>query len=68
MKLNVCTATHTLSMIIVILLQTIALSFEFQFAGRCGKMSQASKYFSNFQGEVTPQSEYFLTFCCLPDL
>ena len=68
MKLNVYGATHMLGMVIVILLPIIALSFEFQLFGRYEEMLQASKYFSNFQGQLTSQSGYFLTFCYLPDL
>lgn len=67
-KLNAYRATHMWRMVIVILLQIIAFSFEFQFFGRCEEMLQASKYFSNFQGQGTSQSGHFLTFCCLPDL
>lgn len=64
-KLNAYRATHMWGMVIVILLQIIAFSFEFQFFGRCEEMLQASKYFSNFQGQGTSQGTFLLSVVCL---
>lgn len=63
-----CTDTHThiAKYEFIILLPTLVLYIEFQFAGRCGKMNaQVSKYSSNFQVALC-QNTFLLSY--LPDL